>query len=417
MYKRVPGTKDILPDEVYLWQQIEQISRNIFSVYNYQETRTPLIEDAGLFSRSLGESTEIVQKQMFLINNKEDTYALRPEGTASIVRSYIENSLDKSTGFIKFYYIGPMFRLERPQKGRLRQFHHVGCEVIGSSGPEIDIEVIALADSLLKAYSISNYEIRLNSLGCNKDKHNLVALLRNKLKDKTSALCEDCQARFERNVLRVLDCKNDQCQKVVAGLDIEGSYLCADCQAHFSRVKQGLDLLAIRYEVSPYLVRGLDYYTRTVFEIKHNDLGSQDAIGAGGRYDNLVNELGGPQFGAIGFAFGVERLLLAAKPPNRQAANKNLVFVITLGDDARLKGIGLLAQLRNNVIAADTEYENKSLKAAMRKANDAQARCVLIIGDDEIKKGVVMLKDMKTGQQNEIAQADLIRELQLKFGS
>jgi histidyl-tRNA synthetase len=415
MYKRVPGTRDILPDEVYLWQRLEQLSRNIFSIYNYKEIRTPLIEDISLFNRSLGESTEIVQKQMFLIENKEDTYALRPEGTASIVRSYIENSLDKSTGFIKLYYLGPMFRLERPQKGRLRQFHHIGCEAIGSCSPEMDIEVIALADSLLKAYSIEGYKIKINSLGCDKDKEKLGSLLRKGLEDKVDALCPDCQARFKRNVLRVLDCKNEACRQVANSLDIRQSYLCGDCVTHFSRVRQGLDLLDIAYEVSPFLVRGLDYYTRTVFEISHGDLGAQDAIGAGGRYDKLVNELGGPELGAIGFAFGVERLLLVTKSQSYKVTSKKLVYIVTLGDEARLDGLKLLAELRKNGIAADTEYENKSLKATMRKANDAQANYVLIIGEDEIKKGVVTLKDMVSGEQKEITRDDLIKELQLKF--
>jgi len=305
-----------------------------------------------------------------------------------------------------------MFRLERPQKGRLRQFHHIGCEAIGSHSPEIDIEVIALADNLLKVYSIEGYKIKVNSLGCDKDKQELVSLLRNGLKDKVSFLCPDCHERFQRNVLRVLDCKNEGCQGVVTSLNIEDHYLCTDCSTHFSRVKQGLDLLGIKYEVSPQLVRGLDYYTRTVFEIKHADLGAQDAIGAGGRYDNLVNELGGPDLGAIGFAFGVERLLLVTRSGSQEVTSKNLVYVVTLGDEARLDGLKLLAQLRKNGIAADTDYENKSLKAAMRKANDAKADYVLIVGEDEIKKNVVTLKNMKSGEQCEVARDDLINKLQ-----
>ena len=278
MYKRVSGTKDILPEECFFWLKIEQLSRQTFSIYNYKEIRTPVIEDVALFNRSLGESTEIVQKQMFLINNKEDIYALRPEATASIVRSYIENNLDKVSGFIKLFYIGPMFRRERPQKGRLRQFHHIGCEAIGSGEPDIDIEIITLADTLLKTYSIGGYKIKINSLGCNKDKQELVSSLQKRLKGKISELCDDCQVRFERNVLRILDCKNEVCQKAVSKLGIQNDYLCSDCKAHFVKVKDGLDCLGMEYEVLPYLVRGLDYYTRTVFEIKHDALGAQDAI-------------------------------------------------------------------------------------------------------------------------------------------
>jgi len=410
MFKKVPGTKDILPEDVSSWQRIEQLSRNIFSVYNYKEIRTPIIEEAALFNRSLGESTEVVQKQMFLINNKEDTYALRPEGTASIVRAYIENNIDKSLGFIKLYYLGPMFRLERPQKGRLRQFHHVGAEAIGSNGPDIDVEVISLADSLLKAYSIEGYKIKINSLGCNQDKRELIDILTRGLKDKQGSLCDDCKGRFERNILRILDCKNEACQQTVKKLNIENSYLCPECKDHFDSVKAGLDYLKIEYEVLPYLVRGLDYYTRTVFEIKHDELGAQDAIGAGGRYDNLVNQLGGPNTAAIGFAFGVERLLLAMSH-QPLASVKNLVYLISLGEEAKVKSLKLLDELRKSGIICDTDYEGKSLKGAMRKADAAEARCVLIIGDDELKKNVVTLKDMASGQQKEIKSESLISEL------
>ena len=410
MYKRVPGTKDILLDEVYSWQEIEKISRQLFSLYNYQEIRPPLIEDAALFNRSLGEFTEIVQKQMFLIKNQEDTYALRPEGTASIVRAYIENNLDKTKGFVKLYYLGPMFRLERPQKGRLRQFHHIGAEVIGSNSAEIDVEVIALADNLLKAYAISGYTIKLNTIGCSKDKKELIKLLQKELKDTLDNLCPDCNERFKHNVLRILDCKNEACQEVIKKIDLQHKHLCPECLEHFSQVKDGLDKLKVKYEVSPLLVRGLDYYTSTVFEIKHPDLGSQDAIGAGGRYDNLVAELGGPQVGAMGFAFGVERLLLATKQKT-QDTSKNLVYLITLGDKARKEGLKILAQLRNAGIPSDTDYENKSLKGAMRSANDLGAKFAIIIGDDELKKNIVMLKDMQASTQKEIATDDLIQEL------
>ncbi len=409
MYKKVPGTKDILPDECAQWQAIEQTSREIFRLYNYREIRVPVIEEAALFDRSLGQSSEIVQKQMFLIKNKEDLYALRPEGTAAIVRAYIENSLDKTQGFAKFYYLGPMFRLERPQKGRLRQFHHIGCEVIGSYAPEIDVEVIRLAGALLDAYSIQGYKIQINSLGCVKDKKALSDILHKKLKDKKSGLCPDCQDRLNRNVLRILDCKDESCKKIVQGLNIGAEYLCADCQGHFDQVKSGLDGLGVKYEVSPHLVRGLDYYTRTVFEIKHDGLGAQDAIGAGGRYDNLIKELGGPDTGAIGFAFGVERLLLAGEKP--QTVNNNLVYVISLGQEAKKEAAKLLNILRANGIACDTDYEGKSLKAAMRKANDLNAKFVLMLGDNELKSQSVSLKNMQTGEQKEIKQSDLIPEL------
>lgn len=410
MLKRVAGTKDILPEEVIYWQRLEQISRGIFSLYNYKEIRTPIIEDVGLFNRSLGESTEIVQKQMFLINNKEECYALRPEGTAAIVRAYIENNLDKTSVFRKLFYTGAMFRLERPQKGRLRQFHHVGCEIIGSAGPDIDVEVISLADTLLKSYGINGYKIKINSLGCSQDKQGLTGLLRQGLESRLGDLCADCQVRFERNILRILDCKNEACQKVAAGLNINDSYLCLDCKSHFDKVKTGLDSLGVKYEVSPFLVRGLDYYTRTVFEVKHEALGAQDAIGAGGRYDNLVRELGGPDSPAIGFAFGVERLLLVADNQASDAA-KRLVYLIPLGDESRIFCLKLLDNLRKSGIVSDIDYEAKSLKSSMRKANDAGAGFVIIIGDNELQSNSAALKNMSSGEQKQIRFENLIEEL------
>lgn len=414
MFKRIPGTKDILPEDIYSWQRIEEVSRNIFSRYNFKECRMPLVEDASLFNRSLGESTEIVQKQMFLIKNKEDIYALRPEGTASVVRSYIENNLDKTARFVKLYYMGPMFRLERPQKGRLRQFHHIGCEAIGSTEANLDIEIISLADDLLKGFSISDYKIRINSLGCAKDKSGLIAILHSLLKDRLDSLCEECKARFKKNILRVLDCKNKACIEVMRQLNIGDSYLCCDCKEHFASVLEGLDLLGIGYEVNPCLVRGLDYYTRTVFEIVHGDLGAQDALGAGGRYDNLVKDLGGPDLGAIGFAFGVERLLLVSKPQQGRNARLGLVYLVTLGKEAKRYGLKLLNDLRRSGVPCDTDYEGKSLKAAMRQANDQGATHVLIIGEDELKNNSVTLKDMLSGEQKEIGTDKIIEELQAK---
>jgi histidyl-tRNA synthetase len=410
MYNRIPGTKDILPQEVLEWQKLEEVARNVFYSYNYKEIRPPLIEDVSLFNRSLGQSSEIIQKQMFLINHGQDTYALRPEGTASIVRSYIENDLDKTAGFSKFYYMGPMFRLERPQKGRLRQFHHIGCEAIGAYDGYLDVEVISLADNLLKCFSIKDFNIKINSLGCVKDKLGLSETLNKSLKHKLNELCEDCNVRFKANILRVLDCKNEACQKVVRDLNIAETYLCGECKEHFEKVKHGLDALNIRYEVTPYLVRGLDYYTRTVFEISHKDLGAQDALGAGGRYDNLVKELGGPDLGAIGFAFGVERLLLVRKQELGDRA-KNLVYLITLGEEAKRLGVKILDELRKNSVYCDTDYEAKSLKGSMRAANDLGARFALIIGDDEIKNNTYTLKDMVLSTQKQVKPDELIKEV------
>ena len=410
MFKRVPGTKDILPEETPSWQRIETEARKVFSLYNYHEIRTPIIEDATLFNRTLGATSEIVGKQMFLIHNQEDTYALRPEGTASIVRSYLENNLDKTSGFTKLYYIGPMFRLERPQKGRLRQFHHVGCEAIGSLDASLDVEIIALAKQLLENFNITGYKINLNSLGCPQDQEALSLKLKEKLQDRSPELCANCQERIKNNVLRVLDCKNEQCQKIVKTLSINQSHLCPDCTNHFEEVKNGLQILNIPFQIQDQLVRGLDYYNRTVFEITHSNLGSQDAIGAGGRYNNLVRQLGGPDLGGIGFAFGVERLLLAAETLVN-TPQKKLVYLITLGKAAKEAGIKILNQLRKSGIACDTDFLNKSLKAALRAANDAGANTVLILGDDELKNNLITLRDMTKSTQKEVKIENLSEEL------
>lgn len=410
MFKKVAGTKDILPEEAYSWQRVEAIAHKVFSLYNYREIRTPIIEEASLFNRTLGQTTEIVQKQMFLIHNQDDTYALRPEGTASIVRSYLENNLDKTAAFIKLYYIGPMFRLERPQKGRLRQFHHIGAEAIGSQDPTLDVEVIALAIQLLKNFGISGYTLKINSLGCPKDKQALSLSLKEKLQKKSKELCAECQDRIKNNVLRVLDCKNESCQEIVKIICHGQNHLCPDCAEHFEEVKKGLDNLEIPFQVYPQLVRGLDYYNRTVFEIAHPDLGSQDAVGAGGRYNNLVQELGGSSLGAIGFAFGVERLLLAQDAPVEKPGKK-LVYLIALGKEAKIQGLKILEQLRKSDIACDTDYLNKSLKGALRAANDIGASFVLILGEDELKKNVITLKNMSDSTQKEVIIQNLSKEL------
>lgn len=415
MLKRIPGTKDILPDEADCWQELEEASRRVFSLYNYREIRTPLVEEASLFDRSLGRSAEIVKKQMFLIKSKEDLYALRPEGTAGIARSFIENNLDKSCGFSKFYYIGPMFRFERPQKGRLRQFNHIGCEAIGSLDAALDVESLSLACSLLDAFSLRDYKIKINSLGCAKDKAELSVRLKKALKSKLAGFCKECAERYDRNVLRILDCKKETCRQAIKSLDIGDNCLCSDCRAHFEQVKLGLDALNINYEITPQLVRGLDYYTRTVFEISHQALGSQDALGAGGRYDNLFKDLGGPDMGAVGFAFGVERLLLVHNVQQSTVHSKKPVYLITLGEEAKKEGLKLLDSLRKNGIACDTDYEGKSLKGALRKANDLGAKYVLMLGEDELKRGTVALKDMASGTQEEVSAANLTQALKEKI--
>jgi histidyl-tRNA synthetase len=410
MFKHVRGTQDILPSNSCSWQEIEEIARRIFSLYSYKEIRTPILEDASLFNRSLGETTEIIQKQMFAVQHNKDRLVLRPEGTASVVRAYLENNLDKQKSIAKFYYLGPMFRAERPQKGRLRQFHHLGIEAIGSLSPQLDIEVISLGNRILEELGIKKFTILVNSLGCANDKAKLARQLRSKLKNVLTKLCPDCQNRFRRNIFRILDCKNPSCRKIINNLDLKHNYLCSACSTHLKKVIQGLESINVNFQLYPSLVRGLDYYTRTVFEIRHSQLGAQDSLGAGGRYDNLIEQLGGRSCPAVGFAFGLERILLVrqAKPKNR---TKELIYIITLGEEADKKGSLLLHNLRSNQIFSDMDYAQRSLKAKMRRANELGARYCLIIGENELKKNIVILKNMTSGEQKEVPEAELLNQL------
>lgn len=411
VFRAVRGTKDILPDEAEYLRHIEVKAREIFSLYGFREIITPVIENRDLFVRSLGKDTEVIGKQMFIIERGEDVIALRPEATAGVIRAYLENNLNSRNPLAKFYYFGPMFRSERPQKGRLRQFHHLGLEAIGSSSPLLDVEIISLAEAILKNIGISGFKIKINTLGCAEDKKAFAEKLRVILGGKISDFCQDCRERFERNVFRLLDCKNNSCKNIILGLNIKRTdYLCGECLEHFDTVLTGLKNTGVNYEESAHLVRGLDYYTRTVFEITHSELGAQDAVGAGGRYDNLVGELGGTPCGAIGFAFGVERLLLVSSIKH-QASSKTSVFLIVLGKEAEKQGVKLLSNLRENGIKADMDYEGKSLKGAMRRANDLGVSYVLILGENELKKNTVMLKDMGSGEQREIKTEDLVVQL------
>jgi histidyl-tRNA synthetase len=409
------GTKDVLPQESQLWQRIEEKARAVFSLFAFQEIRTPIFEESKLFSRTLGELTDIVQKQMFLIKRETDCFVLRPEATASIIRSYVENTLYNFNAVSKFYYIGPMFRAERPQKGRLRQFHHIGCEAIGSYQPYLDGELIYLATRILSSLGVSGFQLRLNTIGCLNDKKKYGLALRENLRSRKKSLCHDCQNRVTKNVFRVLDCKNKQCRDIVLSLKLGDAYLCEECRTHFQKVKESLDLLGVQYNVDPLLVRGLDYYTRTVFEITHHKLGAQDALGAGGRYDGLVEELGGPSRGAVGFALGVERLLLArdetAEPQGQDSLD---CYIVPLGEAALKKSVEIAKSLREALISADLDYLQGSLKAKLRRADKKGVRFCVILGDDELARGKCALKDMRQGSQEEVALADLIKEIKNK---
>ena len=408
------GTADILPSEVGKWRAVEIQARAVLNSYNYKEIRTPIFEDIGLFKRSLGQTSDVVNKQLLELRSgkeDEDGFALRPEGTASIVRSYIENDLHKKESISKFFYIAPMFRGERPQKGRLRQFHQIGAEAIGPGtlNPFLDAEMIALSANLLESFGLSGYRIKINNLGTPEDKGNFSVYLRTNLKNFVSSLCEDCQNRFERNVFRILDCKNKQCMDIVNGLKLDNSFLSEGSRKYFDQVKSTLDSLKIPYVESFKLVRGLDYYNYTVFEITHSGLGSQDAIGAGGRYNNLVAELGGGEkditIGAIGFSLGFERILLALGETQTKEEGLD-VFVAALDEKSFQKGFELLQELRKANLSADIDYKMASLKSQMRMADKYGANFVLILGENEIQKGIITVKDMKKSSQEEMSLKD-----------
>ena len=415
------GTKDILPSDTPIWQEIEKKTRQILTAYNYREIRTPIFEQADLFVRSAGQTTDFVQKQMLYLAAQKDGDAndiqagelsVRPEGTAAVVRSYIENQLDKSETLSKLFYMGPMFRGERPQKGRLRQFHQIGVEAIGpnSASPYLDAEVIALAVYLLKDLGVSGFQLKLNSLGSPQDKANFSQKLQECLQPHLNRLCPNCQNRFERNVLRILDCKKNECRDIVRQLDFKDSYLSTESKEYFSKVRSALDLLKINYEVSPTLVRGLDYYTHTVFEILHSGLGSQDALGAGGRYNNLVSQLGGPQVDAIGFALGIERIILALPEKTVESPNPT-VFVIAMDEKSFQKAFEIVNNLRQAAIASEINYKMGSMKSQMRAADKSGAKYVMIIGEEEVKGQVVTLKNMENGEQEKISWMNVIEKL------
>lgn len=416
------GTNDILPEVSPLWEAVEFLARKICKLYGYREIRTPIYEDANLFKRSLGVTTDIVNKQLLeLASAKEDEgYALRPEGTASIVRSYVENSLDGREALSKLFYIGPMFRGERPQKGRLRQFHQIGVEAIGpnSTSPFLDAEVIALAIHLLKECGVEEPKLKINSLGSKEDKAKISAWLRTEFAKHTDSLCADCRARYERNVFRVLDCKNESCRKLVVNI-VKELPLSVPSKEYFEQVQAALKSAKIAFEVSPHLVRGLDYYTHTVFEITAEGLGSQDAVGAGGRYNGLVHELGGNpkvSYGAVGFALGIERILLAVGEP-QIPLNRVDVYLMAMKEEYLPLIFLVLQLLRKSGISADMGFAVGSMKSQFGKADKAGARFALIVGEDEIKNNALAVKDMKQSTQENVPLADLVEYIRKALAS
>jgi len=398
---------DFNPSKSLAFEEIIEKAKGIFKVFNYKEIILPILEERDLFIKGVGETTDIVERQMFKIEGKD--IVLRPEGTAQVVRYYLENSLYKSGDFHKFFYTGPMFRGERPQKGRLRQFHHLGAEAIGSDSFYLDAEMIVLALAILDGVGLSNRELKINTLGCAEDKAKFSQYLKESLSSRKDKLCDDCQKRLDKNPLRVLDCKREQCRKQAIASNLEKEHLCNSCQSKFKNLLALLDDLGIKYTYSPYMVRGLDYYTDTVFEISSDKLGSQDAIGAGGRYNNLIKYLGGPDIPAIGFALGLERILLSLGEKRKE--EKLDVFVAVTNQELLTLGVNILGQLRGEGLSCDLDYCDKSLKAQMRSAQRKGSRVVVILGEEEVKKNILLLKDMEKSTQEKVRKEDLVLEV------
>ncbi|MEZ5990397.1 MAG: histidine--tRNA ligase [Planctomycetota bacterium] len=405
-YKAPRGTEDLLPDRVPLLDHLCRTSAEVLERFGYLEIRTPLFEETRLFVRSLGEVTDVVEKEMFTCERGDTSVTFRPEATAGVVRAYLEHSLDKVRPFQKLYYIGPMFRFERPQAARQRQFHQVGVEAIGSRDPRLDAEVIHLAGSLLDAFGVQGYRICINSVGDRADRERYRQALHDYLAPRISTYCEDCRRRFERNVFRVLDCKvredREQNRGAPAFLDALGP----ETRAHFESVQGALGALNREFEVDKGIIRGLDYYTHTVFELRLPSLGARDTLVGGGRYDDLVEELGGPSTPAIGFSLGVTGTLLAMEQQGLDAAHTGErptdVVVAALADTDRDAAFVLVHEMRQAGLVCDVDYEGRSIKAQMRQAARRRARVVLIVGEDERSRGVVQVKDMQRSEQIEL---------------
>jgi len=394
MIKAIRGMRDILPPDTSRWQWVESVAREVFDFYGYQEIRLPLLERTELFARSIGADTDIVAKEMYTFpDRKGESLTLRPEATASVLRAVLENRLEKGAGVKKFYTLGPMFRYERPQKGRFRQFYQINCEAYGVEAPELDVEVILLLMHILKRLLPGELRLLVNSLGCPGCQVKFRAALGLFLINR-EGLCEDCQRRRTTNPLRVLDCKSANCQGILQNAPVIRDYLCPDCAAHFARVLELLDRFNVSYELRPKLVRGLDYYTRTAFEVAAVGLGAQDAVAGGGRYNGLAKELGGPDLPAIGFAIGEDRIL-EVLPQDFGQDLRPRVFVAALGEPARERAFTVIQELRRKNLAAEMDFEGRSLKAQMSLADRLNAAYVVIVGDKELAAGVAQVRPMR----------------------
>ena len=413
MIKAVKGTRDILPPSSAAWNQVEAISREVFRQFNYQEIRTPILEETALFARGVGADTDIVSKEMYTFEDRDgSSLTLRPEATASVMRAYIEHRLDQKPGLQKLYYIGPMFRRERPQKGRYRQFFQIGAEAIGSESPAVDAEVVEMVVELLRRVGLNTFRLYLNSVGDSNCRPQYVALLKEKLREVASRLCEDCQRRAETNPLRVLDCKVPEDQPIINALPSIQEHLCQPCQSHFAAVRAHLDARGIPYEVLPRMVRGLDYYMRTTFEIVHGALGAQNSVLGGGRYDGLAEALGSkvPAPG-IGFSIGEDRLVMSVEQEHPESYRPSLdVYLAPIGAAAERHAVEIAQALRAAGCSVELGLDGK-LKRSLELANKMNARFALIVGENEIAAGRYTLKNMQSGEQQTVGRDQVVQRI------
>lgn len=400
------GTKDILPDTVGDWLYIEKEIRDLCKRFGYQEIRTPVFEHTELFQRGIGEGTDVVDKEMYTFTDRGGrSVTLRPENTASAVRAYLQNKLYAEADLVKLFYIGSMFRYDRPQAGRLREFHQFGIEALGESNPAVDAEVILLAIKLLEGLGLKDLELSINSVGCPECRSQYRTMLQDFFRDKLEDLCEDCKSRFDRSPLRILDCKKDSDKPYMADAPKITDCLCEECSSHFEALKQHLAKAGVGFKHDPRLVRGLDYYTKTAFEIKYPPLGAQSAVAGGGRYDGLIEEMGGTHTPAVGFATGLERLLLALENQNLLPDKNRSVdaYVVALGEKAQAEAFKLVMDLRDAGLSAAIDYAGRSMKAQMKQANKLNAKYAVILGDDEIAEGAALIRSMADSSQEKVA--------------
>ena len=413
------GTKDITPKDAYKWNYVENKFREICSLFGYEEMRTPIFEHTELFKRSVGDTTDIVQKEMYSFTDKgERDITLKPEGTAGVVRAFIENKLYADTQPTKLFYITPCFRYERPQAGRQRQFHQFGIEALGSDKPSLDAEVIALAVQFFNEVGLKDLAVSINSVGCPTCRAEYNVKLKEYLDAKSDVLCETCLDRKDKNPMRVIDCKNPNCKENSNDIPFMVDHICDDCKDHFERLQSYLKEMDINFVVDRSIVRGLDYYKKTAFEIISNDIGSQSTVCGGGRYDGLVEQLGGPKgVSGIGFGLGVERLLLTMENNNIEIENPYAtdIFIVTIGDEAKTKSFKLLKDLRTNHISAENDHLDRSVKAQFKYSDKINAKFTIVIGDDELANDTATLKNMSTSEQTTIKLSEIVKELKSRL--